>query len=110
MTLKELDLMRKKYQSELDFDGKCHDCGCDVRVSTSVRDGELVISGGAIYKPADQIYMKCNACFTINRTLKNFQKCEIYSRVVGYLRPVNNWNKAKQAEYKQRKTANMDKL
>lgn len=31
------------------------------------------------------------------------QPCEVYSRVVGYLRPVNNWNKGKLAEYKARK-------
>ncbi len=30
--------------------------------------------------------------------------CEIYSRVVGYLRPVNQWNKGKQTEFSQRKT------
>lgn len=29
---------------------------------------------------------------------------EIYSRVVGYLRPVNQWNKGKQSEFKARKT------
>jgi len=28
--------------------------------------------------------------------------CEVYSRVVGYLRPVNQWNKGKQQEYSQR--------
>jgi ribonucleoside-triphosphate reductase (formate) len=28
--------------------------------------------------------------------------CEIYSRVVGYYQPVNQWNKAKQAEFKDR--------
>lgn len=31
-------------------------------------------------------------------------KCEVYSRVVGYLRPVQQWNVGKQEEYKQRKT------
>ncbi|HDI02891.1 MAG TPA: ribonucleoside triphosphate reductase, partial [Candidatus Aenigmarchaeota archaeon] len=30
-------------------------------------------------------------------------KCEIYSRCVGYLRPVNQWNKGKQEEFKMRK-------
>lgn len=30
--------------------------------------------------------------------------CEVYSRVVGYLRPVVQWNKGKQAEYDMRKT------
>jgi anaerobic ribonucleoside-triphosphate reductase len=31
-------------------------------------------------------------------------KCEIYSRVVGYLRPVDQWNDGKQTEFKLRKT------
>ena len=30
--------------------------------------------------------------------------CEVYSRVVGYLRPVNQWNKGKKEEFKLRKT------
>ena len=32
------------------------------------------------------------------------QKCEVYSRVVGYLSPVSEWNKGKKEEFKQRKT------
>ena len=28
--------------------------------------------------------------------------CEVYSRVVGYLRPVQQWNDGKQAEYNDR--------
>ena len=35
------------------------------------------------------------------------QKTEIYSRVVGYLRPVKQWNDGKQAEYKDRSTFNV---
>jgi len=31
------------------------------------------------------------------------QPCEVYSRVVGYLRPVKQWNEGKQAEFKDRK-------
>ena len=30
-------------------------------------------------------------------------KCEVYSRVVGYLRPVSQYNKGKKAEYKDRR-------
>ena len=30
-------------------------------------------------------------------------KCEVYSRVVGYLRPVQSWNKGKKEEFKMRK-------
>lgn len=35
------------------------------------------------------------------------EECEIYSRIVGYIRPVNQWNKGKKAEFKNRKTFNM---
>ena len=35
--------------------------------------------------------MKCN------------EKCEVYSRVCGYFRPVSNWNRGKQQEFKERK-------
>jgi len=30
--------------------------------------------------------------------------CEVYSRIVGYLRPVQNWNKGKQQEFAERRT------
>lgn len=31
------------------------------------------------------------------------QECIIYSRVVGWMTPIRNWNKGKQAEFDQRK-------
>lgn len=30
--------------------------------------------------------------------------CEVYSRIVGYLRPVRNWNDGKQQEFEDRTT------
>lgn len=41
---------------------------------------------------------KCNTCDS---------ETEIYSRVVGYLRPVGQWNKGKQTEFCMRKTYNL---
>jgi len=35
-------------------------------------------------------------------------ECEVYSRIVGYLRPVQQWNKGKVAEYEIRRTLRMD--
>jgi len=35
---------------------------------------------------------------------------EVYSRVVGYLRPVNQWNRGKQEEFKKRKTFDINKV
>lgn len=34
---------------------------------------------------------------------------EIYSRVVGYFRPVQNWNTGKQQEFTERKTFDLQK-
>lgn len=31
------------------------------------------------------------------------QKCEVYTRIVGYYRSLKNWNDAKKAEYSDRK-------
>lgn len=36
-------------------------------------------------------------------------KCEVYSRIVGYLRPVSQWNVGKKAEFIDRKTFNRTK-
>jgi ribonucleoside-triphosphate reductase len=41
-------------------------------------------------------HFECPQC-----TIK--QPCEVYSRVVGYIRPVQQWHKGKQQEYKERK-------
>ncbi len=41
-------------------------------------------------------HFECPKC-----TIK--QPCEVYSRVVGYLRPVSQWNTGKQQEFKERK-------
>jgi len=31
------------------------------------------------------------------------KKCQVYSRVCGYMRPVENWNNGKKEEFKDRK-------
>jgi len=36
--------------------------------------------------------------------MKCGKKCEVYSRVVGYLRPVRGWNAGKQEEFRKRRT------
>ena len=35
--------------------------------------------------------------------MKGRTKCERYSRIVGYLRPLDQWNEGKQSEWKDRK-------
>ena len=46
-----------------------------------------------------ELFWVCHNC------KKNLGRvCEIYSRIVGYLRPVNQWNESKKEEFKMRKT------
>jgi ribonucleoside-triphosphate reductase (formate) len=40
---------------------------------------------------------------------KERTKCEVYSRVVGYLRPVSQWNDGKQAEFEERNVSHLNK-
>lgn len=35
-------------------------------------------------------------------------KCEVYSRTVGFIRPVNQWNVGKLEEFKNRKYLNLN--
>lgn len=41
---------------------------------------------------------------------KNRQKCEVFSRAMGYYRPVENFNIGKRAEYEERKTFGENKI
>jgi len=48
-------------------------------------------------------HFECPKC-----TIK--QPCEVYSRIVGYLRPVVQWNTGKQQEFKERKEFKIEKM
>lgn len=87
-----------------EYKGKCHDCGKGVKVRIFRDDKEaIVIEGGAVYNPLRQTFLKCDNCFQKDSVLRNWRQIEVYSRVVGYIRPVSGWNKGKIEEFKQRK-------
>jgi hypothetical protein len=91
-------------KNALGFEGRCHDCGQDVKVAVALTAEGFEISGGALYEPEpDRFHSKCDACFRKDPQLSNYRRCEVYSRVVGYLRPVSQWNEGKQSEFNQRK-------
>ena len=62
-------------------------------------------SGGKVHERCEEVefegsrYVVCHDC---EQTLG--RSCEVYSRVVGYLRPTDQWNKGKREEFKGRKT------
>lgn len=94
----------------MEVEGVCHDCGVPVKIICHLNEaGGEVIEGGALYNPkidaldTKHLFFKCDACFQKDKVLRNYQKCEVYSRIVGYLRPVGQWNPGKQEEFKQRR-------
>ena len=91
-------------KNKLGFEGACHDCGKGVKVGVALSAEGFAISGGAVYEPEpERFHMKCEECFHRDPHLSNYRRCEVYSRVVGYLRPVAQWNIGKQAEFGDRK-------
>ena len=106
MKLKELEGELK--EGNKIYKGLCHDCGTHVEVSAKLtEDGAIEIEGGSVYRVnrgVEVIYFfKCDACFKEDTTLRNYEECEVYSRVVGYLRPIKQWNKGKKEEFRHRK-------
>ena len=79
----------------------CHDC----KVAAQIEGEELKNGVIAVYeKDGEKVEVfKCDKCFESNKKLEGFQECEVYSRVVGYLRPVKQWHSGKQEEFKDRK-------
>ncbi|HBP01495.1 MAG: Oxygen-sensitive ribonucleoside-triphosphate reductase [Candidatus Moranbacteria bacterium GW2011_GWE1_49_15] len=71
----------------------CHDCK-----KTLAKNEEYMP-----YKVGAEVYVKCKACHQADPILRNFQATEVYSRVVGYIRPVKQWNKGKQREFGDRR-------
>ncbi len=79
----------------------CHDCGKEIKI-----EGEKIKNGVFLkYRQGEEEIniVKCNQCYKKNPSLEKFRKCEIYSRIVGYLRPVDQWNYGKRKEFEERK-------
>ncbi len=70
----------------------CHDCNKETEAH--------------LYKvkfdDKEKLFYKCDECFGKDKTLRDFRTCEVFSRVCGYLRPIDNWNLGKISEFHQR--------
>ena len=86
--------------------GKCIDCNKDVSLEIEMNEiGKFTVSGGA-FDSSDKAgqRLKCDDCFEKDSSFPCGIQCEVYSRVVGYLRPVQQWNLGKKEEFKERLT------
>ena len=88
-------------ESVKSVENNCHDCGAELAIENEeIKNGVCLVyehNGEKIN------ILKCNDCYAKNPSLANFQECEVYSRVVGYIRPVQQWHKGKKQEYNERK-------
>jgi anaerobic ribonucleoside-triphosphate reductase len=80
---------------------KCHDCGKEIKIiNDELKNGKILVYNDNENKIT---IIKCDDCYAKNPGLTSFKQCEVYSRIVGYIRPVQQWNKGKQQEFKERK-------
>lgn len=85
----------------------CHDCGKEIVID---EEGNIENGLSLKYDKGDGKFIevfKCKECYEKDPALRNFQQTEVYSRVVGYIRPVSQWNTGKQAEFDERETFKM---
>lgn len=85
----------------------CHDCQKEIEIKgKEIKNGVLLT-----YEDSGEKFtvFKCKGCFKISSGLTNYQQCEVYSRIVGYLRPVQQWNVGKQQEFEERKEFKLTK-
>ncbi len=73
-------------------------------LNTKVQDWHVYLKKGPGGEEA-VVWYKCPDCYRKDPVFR--RKCEVFSRVTGYLRPVSQWNKGKKAEFQQRKTYRM---
>ncbi len=80
---------------------ECFDCHTSIKVNEEeVENGSLLVyedNGREIFA------FKCDECLKKSEELSEYKECEVYSRIVGYIRPVKQWNKGKMREYEERK-------
>ena len=85
----------------------CHDCQKKIEVEgKEIKNGVML----AYDNGGEKIMVfKCSDCYKKSQELINYQPCEVYSRIVGYLRPVQQWNVGKKQEFKERKEYRLKK-
>jgi len=90
----------------IEINGTCQKCKSPVKlIIFEEENGEYEINGdGGIIDRFNDPQFKCFKCLEEDDYKISPQRCEVFSRVVGYLSPVQRWNNGKKQEWKMRKT------
>ena len=82
--------------------GTCRKCGCKVKVEALPTPEGIAVNGGALFLNDDnEFQVLCEECW------ESHGKTEVYTRCVGYLRPVAQMHEGKREEVKDRKMFNL---
>ena len=82
--------------------GKCQKCSKEVSVVIFRNAWDIEGNGGVIKGIDERPEFKCSECLDKDGGKISSQRTEIFTRVVGYLRPVQAFNEGKKAEFKMR--------
>lgn len=91
---------------EIIMQGTCHDCKRKVEFYAFWQDGLVKTTLPFWYIHSNietQCFCKCEDCYIKEPLLTHFQEAEVWSRVVGYLRPIKAFNPGKKTEKAMRK-------
>lgn len=82
----------------------CDICEKEIQEADIGQGLELVGGKELKFLQDDKEYytIRCDKCYEKDTSLKNFKKCEVFTRCVGYMRPVGQFHKGKQQEYSDR--------
>jgi ribonucleoside-triphosphate reductase len=110
MKVERLQDLLDQHPEGITWEGSCHTCGCKVEVEAIPEEEGIRIRGGGVFEPEEnKFFLKCDSCMEQNPALTDYQECEVYARVVGYLRPISQWNEGKRTEFHDREMFDLGK-
>lgn len=88
----------------IELSGECQKCKSPVSIVIWEEGLQVEGNGGVIIGPADddKPQFKCSECLEKDGGRISPTKCEVFTRVCGYLRPVQGFNPGKREEFKMR--------
>ena len=95
-------LFKESQTACIELIGKCQSCNTEVAISIFSSGGDVYGNGGMAYRSPGPPIFKCYECLERDDNMIHPQRCEVFSRVCGYLRPVSHFNLGKKEEFKTR--------
>jgi len=106
------NLFKQSSSPCLELKGKCQKCKTEVVLVIFQKDKENIEGNGGIII-SDQFNakpeFKCLKCLEEDNNMISPTKTEVFSRVCGYLRPIQSYNLGKKEEFRMRKNFDIKK-